>query len=92
MHSARRTITVRPASEIAELLDEAAEGPLVLEKDGMRFHLVRDDQDLWAGYDAERARAGMRAAAGTWTSLDAEALKADIYRAREEGTRPPDRP
>ncbi len=43
-------------------------------------------------YDAAAALAGIRAAGGSWSDLDAEALKADLYRAREEGTRSLDRP
>jgi hypothetical protein len=40
-----RTITVAPGSELARLLDEAAEAPLRLEKDGVRFRLGREDAD-----------------------------------------------
>lgn len=87
-----KTIEVEPGSEIADLLDEAAETPLLLVKNGVRFRLDRDEEDIWANYDPERARAGMRAAAGAWKGMDAEAFKEYVYRGREEGTRPPDRP
>ena len=39
--------------------------------------------EAWAGVDR---------AAGTWDDVDTEKLKADIYRWREEGSRPWDRP
>jgi hypothetical protein len=51
--------------------------------------------------DADESRAGkptaddiaaFRSAAGSWSDIDADALKECIYRAREEGTRPPSRP
>jgi hypothetical protein len=89
MASEPKTIAVAPGSEIDRLLDEAARTPLRLVRDGVRFRLGREDEDVWAGYDPERALAGMRAAAGSWTNLDAEAMKEFVYRAREEGTRPP---
>ncbi len=92
MASEPTTITVEAGSELDRLLDEAAGGPVRLVRNADRFRLVREDDDIWAGYDPERARAGMRAAAGKWSDLDAEALKAYISLAREEGSRPPDRP
>jgi hypothetical protein len=92
MAATTKTIRVLPDSELARLLEEAADGPLLLEKDGVRYRLDRDDGDVWAGYDPVAALEGIRAAGGSWRGVDAEALKAALYRAREEGTRPPDRP
>jgi hypothetical protein len=92
MVAERKTIEVEAGSELAEILDEAADAPLILAKNGVRYRLQREDEEIWANYDPERALEGMRAAAGTWKGIDAEAFKAYIYRAREEGTRPPDRP
>ena len=92
MVSEPKTVEVEPGSELDRLLDEAAKTPLRLVRNGARFRLVPEDEDPWAGYDAERAREAMRAAAGTWPDLDAEEMKEYIYRGREEGTRPPDRP
>lgn len=87
-----KRILVEPGSELARLLDEAADGPLLLERDGMRYRLDREEEDIWAGYDPEAARAGIHAAAGSWSDIDTEELKAALYRAREEGSRPSDRP
>ena len=92
MASEPTTITVEAGSEIDRLLDEAAGGPVRLVRNGERFRLVREDDDIWTSYDPERAIAGRRAAAGSWSKADADRLKEYIYRAREEGTRPPDRP
>lgn len=74
------------------MLDEAATRPLVLEKDGVRYHLHREDEDIWAGYDPEKAREAIAATAGSWADLDTDTMIADLYRAREEGSRPADRP
>ena len=87
------TVEVEPGSELDRLLENAAGNPLILVRNGVRFRLDRDvDEDVWADYDPEKALAGMRAAAGRWTGMDAEAFKEYIYRGREEGTRPDDRP
>jgi hypothetical protein len=52
-----RRINVRADSEVGRLLEEAATGPLILEKDGELYRLIRVEQeDIWAGYDPERAR------------------------------------
>jgi len=87
-----RTIHVPPESELARLLDEARDAPLRLEKDGVTYRLSREEDEIWANYDPDAVLAGMRAAAGHLTPEEGEKLKAYIYRAREEGTRPPDRP
>ena len=87
-----KTVEVEAGTELDLLLAEAAAQPLRLVRDGVRFRLAAEDEDPWAGYDPGLARAGMRAAAGAWRDIDTEAMKAYIYRAREEGTRPPDRP
>lgn len=50
----------------------------------------RDGATRLPTYDPAATLASIRAAGGSWSDLDAEALKADLYRAREEGTRPPD--
>lgn len=37
----RQPITVEPNSELAGLLEQATDTPLLLEKDGVRYHLAR---------------------------------------------------
>lgn len=90
-----RTIEVAPGGELARILDEANGASLLLVKDGVRYRLDREEPamtsaslDPWADYDPERALAGMREAAGSWSDVDTEKLKEDIYRWREEGSRP----
>ena len=92
MASELQSIEVEPGSELDRLLDSAAEEPLWLIRNGARYRLERVRDDIWEGYDPDRARAGMRAAAGTWPGLDAESPKAYVYRGREAGTRQLDRP
>ncbi|HET7037201.1 MAG TPA: hypothetical protein VFI42_16060 [Thermomicrobiaceae bacterium] len=78
------------------MLAEADQAPIELERDGERYRLSRIKtvvaEDIWAGYDPEAALAGMRAAAGSWSNVDVDALKDQIYRARDEGSRPLDCP
>ena len=86
------TIHVDPDSELARALKEADAAPVVLESNGVHFRVTRSADDIWAGYDPERLLATVRAAAGTLTPEEGEELKELIYRGREEGSRPPDRP
>ncbi len=70
--------------ELADAIDRAEDHPVVLERDGIRYRLVREGP---TAYDPERARAAMRSAP-VLTGVDPEALIEHIYRACEEGTRP----
>ena len=88
MSNTSKVIHVPEDSELARLLNEVDTTPLRLEKGGVVYRVSREDEDLWAGYDPEAVRAGMATAAGTLTSEEAERLKAYIYRARQEGSRP----
>ena len=87
-----RRIAVEPGSELDRLLDEADKGPVLLERNGDTYQLIREKEDFWAGYDPEEVRKAIDATAGSWADLDTDKLIADIYRWREEGSRPPDRP
>lgn len=86
------TITVDPESELARVLGEADEAPVRLVVRGIPYRVRREDADPVADYDAEAVRRSLARYAGSWSDLDAEALKAAVYRGREEGTRPLDRP
>lgn len=95
MKDRRRTIRVTPGSELARLLETAGTGPLLLEKNGEIYRLDRvevEPEYIWEGYSPERVRRAIDATAGSWADLDTDALIADLYRAREEGTRPGSRP
>ena len=94
MVAAFRTIEIEPNSETAKLIVEASESAAVVKISGSHFRVERvlntqalHPDDIWEGYDPRRAIDGMRAAAGSWSDIDGEALKADIRRWREEGSR-----
>lgn len=74
---------VNSESELGHLIDRA---PLLLEKDGKRFRLVNDAEDIWAGYDPDAMLAGMNAAVGSLPVEEAERFKKLIYEGREAGT------
>jgi hypothetical protein len=87
------TIEVDPKSQLAKALSLAEKQTVVLVSNGVRFTVTRaTDDDLWADYDPERVRAALREAAGTLTPEEGDRLKEILYRGREEGTRPIDRP
>jgi len=85
-----KRVKVLPGSDLDRLLEEAARGPLLLERDGERYRVERED--IWADYDAEKVRESVAKYAGSWKDVDLEAFKAFIYRAREEGTKLPTKP
>ena len=84
---------IEPDSDLARFLEEAGESPVLLEKNGKVYRLVVEpDHELWADYDPEKVRAAIRKTAGSWKDIDADKFIADLYRAREEGSRPANRP
>ena len=85
-------IKVDPDSEIGDLLVRAEAAPLVLERNGIRFRLDRTAEAPGRRYDPARLREGLRRYAGTLDPEEGERWKEMIYRAREEGSRPADRP
>jgi hypothetical protein len=87
-----RKVIVAPGSELDRALAEANGEPVVLERNGARYRLVPEKEDIFANYDPEEARRVLDEMAGSWSDVDAEKLIADIYRWREEGSRPIDRP
>jgi hypothetical protein len=92
MTKAPLTITIDPDSELGRALGDTNISAVVLERNGARFLVTRDPDDPWADYDPEALRAALRAVAGTLTPDEGERLKELVYRGREEGTRPIDRP
>ncbi|MCL4545172.1 MAG: hypothetical protein M1118_11345 [Chloroflexi bacterium] len=47
---------------------------------------------LWEGYDPRAALATFDEGEGSWSDIDTDELVANIYRWREEGSRPANRP
>jgi hypothetical protein len=88
-----KRIKVTRNSELAHLLEQAATTTLLLEKDGVVYRLHRaEEEEGWAAYDPERVVAAVEQMAGSWADIDVDALIADLYRARAEGSHPADRP
>ena len=77
-----KVIPVEPGSELDGILKAATTAPVVLERSGRRFRLVREDEDPFANYDPERARAALAAVAGMFEGIDTEALKAELREQR----------
>ncbi len=86
-----KTINVEPDSELGHLLDEASGSPLILEKNGVRYLLSREEEH-WPEMSEEEYQRVLDATIGTLSEEEAERMLTAIYRAREEGSRPVDRP
>ena len=86
------TITIDPDSDLGRALDESTDDPVVLVRDGARVRVTRETADPWATYDPAKLRAGLKKVAGLLSSEDGERIIEEIYRGREEGTRPITRP
>ena len=87
------TIDIDPESELGKALASAGKRPLALISGGRRYDVFETEHDdVWADYDPEQVRAVVQAAAGSMTLEEGERLKQNIYRWREEGSRPIDRP
>ena len=85
MYLQPKRIKVEPGSELARLLDEVNEAPLLLEKDGVLYHLTPSAQeDIWADYDPERVKAGLKESAGALSGVDTKQLLEDIHASREQ--------
>lgn len=82
------------------MLRESSEIPLIFSLEGRRFRVESEEasqcdlseSELWADFDQARFIEGIDAAAGSWQDIDAERMKAEIRRWRDEGSRPANRP
>lgn len=94
MAATDKAIEVDDNTPVGPLLKRAASGPILLRQNGHVYRLESAPAATapMPGYDQEKAIAGIVAAAGSWSDVDAEELKAYIRRGRDEGTRPIDRP
>ena len=91
MATESKTIKVAPDSELGLLLEEVGGAPVILEKDGERYVLAREDaQDIWAVYDPDAVRHALRQSTGALAGLDRKSLLEDIHAAREQDS--PGRP
>ena len=77
------------------MLDEAGAGPVFVKRDGSVYRVTVEREEVpWEEYqpDPDAVRAALAETVGSWSDLDTDAMIANIYRWREEGSRPPDRP
>ncbi|MSP12913.1 MAG: hypothetical protein EXR62_08140 [Chloroflexi bacterium] len=86
-----KTIKVPPDSELGRLLEEAEDAPIILDKDGVLFHLGKvKSKKARRHRRTEADHAAFLASAGGWKDLvDTEKLKVDIYESRRISSRPP---
>lgn len=60
------------------LLAKADDRPLVLEHNGVRYLLSREDP--WAYYNPDAVLEAVEKYAGSWADLDTERMKEELYR------------
>ncbi|GEM_PF-2715478 len=87
-----RTIHVDGSTELNSVLDLAGEGPLELERDGVRYRVEASPAKPWPDYDADAVRATLARLAGVLEAGEADRVIDSLYHAREIGSRSPDRP
>lgn len=90
-----KPVKVTSESDLLRLLDEAdSSSPVLLERRGVVYRLstVDDSETLEYEPDAEEVRRILDETVGSWADLDIDQMIEDIYRWRQEGSRPPDRP
>ena len=85
-----KPIEILPDSELARLLDHVGKTPLLLEKGGIRYKLMKEESE--SEYDADKVKHAILKTAGSWQDIDVTAMLAALYHAREEGSRPLTRP
>ena len=84
-------IQISADSELARLLDEAGDDPVVLEKNGKRYRLVEEPvDDIWAGYDPAQVKAALHNSADALADVNRQELLDDIHAARTQDS--PGRP
>lgn len=79
-------------SELAWVLTEAGREPVRLVLNAQQYVVTRDPFHSVDDYDPEEFGEALRRAATIFAPEEAEQLKKDIYRWREEGSRPMNRP
>lgn len=74
-----KVIPVEADSPLAAIVDQALSEPIVLERNGHRFRLVRDGHvSPLPDYDPDRAKAALKRVAGLFEGVDTEALKSEL--------------
>ncbi|MCY4437631.1 MAG: hypothetical protein OXE05_09905 [Chloroflexi bacterium] len=91
MAAETKVVNVAPESELGRFLEEIGGAPVILDKDGERYVLAREDaHDIWVDYDPEKVRQALRQGTGILAGVDRESLLSEIHAAREQNS--PGRP
>jgi hypothetical protein len=77
-----RVIVVEPERAIAQVLDRAKTSPLVVQLDGVRYRIQREDDGLIYPRNPRGLREAPRRSAGAFARIDTDELKRDL---REQG-------
>jgi hypothetical protein len=93
-------IDVSDSPEILRLAEEVSRTGQrrVIGRDGQALAVIipavgdSPSDDLWAAYSASAVQAVIGELAGVLDAADADAMLDELYRAREEGSRPDNRP
>ena len=80
-------VTPAPDDPVEDLLDAADDRTVLIRRNGRHYRLDRLHEP--ASNEIERSIAGIRAAAGTWRDIDAEAFKSYVAERRRTSSRPP---
>jgi hypothetical protein len=85
-----KKIKVTPASDLTQLLHDAAAHPVLLENNGELYRLERMENTSTTPTpeEAARSREGIRNAAGSWKGVATEAFKGYVAARRQTGTHP----
>jgi len=81
-NQATQVIVVEPGSEIARVRDRASASPLVVQLDGVRYRIEREDDGLIHPPNPRGLSSALRRSAGAFAQIDTEELKKDL---REQG-------
>ena len=80
-----KRIKLDPESGFVQLLKEVAAESTVIEADGERFRVTREDStDIFANYDPERALVAIQGMFGTLPDGVAQELKAELRELRDQ--------
>lgn len=84
-------VEIEADSELVKALAAAGKGPVTIVSNGERFTVSRGE-DAPVDDDSAEFEEALQAVVGTLTPEEAERFKQYVYRGREEGSRPFDRP
>ena len=76
------TIAAGPGTELGTILDLADDAPVVIDRNGVHYHLEREGENTPTSTDREAFREALRRSAGTLAGIDGEQLKQDIRHQR----------